>query len=468
MNALDLILVVVIVSFAVAGVRQGFLVSVVSFLGFGLGGLLGLLVVPHLLGSQSPSRGRALLALGGVLVLATLVQTLAAWLASILRRRLLWQPARRLDAAAGGLVGIVAVLGVIWLLGSVLLRADSSVPFASDARDSTVLSVVDDVMPGSPDRVFSAFGDLLDTTGFPKVFSDLTQERPAPVAAPDATVSRFPGVRLAAASTVKIIGTAGSCNRRIEGSGFVFAPQRVMTNAHVLAGVTDPRVYIGGLGRGYAAHVVAFDPKTDVAVLWVPGLRSWCQIRRSPIRTAMESRTIGSSRTVRVGSRGRATARSSWRRERHRANCPPICRTHPGWHWRRHSAPESTAGGSGSRYVIGDPRTTRRCSPESSPISVRYSSDRVRGGSGSASRSGRTRAVFCTTCLCGASVCSASSCHGRCESPWTPAAETNAEASARRRARENPLESGFPGSRHARARRERSVVRASRNSTTAY
>ena len=272
MNPVDLVVAVLIVSFAVAGLRQGFLVSIVSFLGFALGGLLGLLVIPHLLGSQTPGKARAAIALGGVLVIATAVQACAAWAASRLRRHLTWQPARRLDAAGGGVVGIVAVLAVTWLLGSVLLQADSSVPFASDARDSRLLAAVDRVMPGTPDEVFSAFGNLLDTTGFPQVFTDLGQERPAPVAAPDGTVSRYPGVRAAARSTVKIVGNADSCNRSIEGSGFVIAPQRVMTNAHVLAGVQDPKVYVDGSGRGYPARVVEFDPRTDLAVLWVPGL----------------------------------------------------------------------------------------------------------------------------------------------------------------------------------------------------
>jgi S1-C subfamily serine protease len=271
-NPVDIIVIVMVVSFAIAGLRQGFLVSIVSFLGFAVGGMVGLLLMPHLLGSQTPGKTRALLALGGVMVIAIGVQTLGAWAGAWLRRHLVWRPARRVDALAGGVVAAVAVLGVTWLLGSVLLRADSSVPFASDARDSRVLAAVDRVMPGTPDEVFSAFGNLIDTTGFPQVFTDLTQERSVPVAAPDGTVSRYPGVRLAASSTVKIVGTAGSCSRRIEGSGFVYAPHRVMTNAHVLAGVTDPKVYVDGVGRGYPARVVAFDPETDLAVLWVPGL----------------------------------------------------------------------------------------------------------------------------------------------------------------------------------------------------
>jgi S1-C subfamily serine protease len=292
-NPVDVVIVVMVLAFAVAGVRQGFLVSVVSFLGFGAGGLIGLLVIPHVLGSQSPSKVRALVALGGVLVIATLVQALAGWLAARWRRHLLWQPARTFDAVAGGVVSTIAVLAVAWLLGSILVRADASVPFASDARDSRLLAAVGDVMPGTPEQVFSAFGDLLDTTGFPQVFNDLTQERPAPVAAPDSAVGRLPGVRAAVASTVRIVGNADSCSRRIEGSGFLFAPHRVMTNAHVLAGVTDPKVYLEGVGRAFSATVVEFDPRTDVAVLWVPDLSAAPLSFAGPAAAGTDSAAIG-------------------------------------------------------------------------------------------------------------------------------------------------------------------------------
>ena len=71
-------------------------------------------------------------------------------------------------------------------------------------------------------------------------------------------------------SVVKITGIAPSCSRQIDGSGFVYARERVMTNAHVLAGVGHPKVYAEG--RVYAAHPVYIDEETDVAILDVPGL----------------------------------------------------------------------------------------------------------------------------------------------------------------------------------------------------
>ncbi len=269
---LDLVLIALVLGFAFAGFRQGFVVSVVSFAGFVLGGLVGLWLMPALLANEAPSGTRSLVALGGVVLLAVAVQALAGFLGSLLRSRITWQPARRVDSVGGAVVGTVAVLTAVWLLGGVLVRGDLNLPLADQARDSKVLAAVDRVMPGTPEEVFSAFGNLLDTTGFPEVFSDLNAERPAPVPAPDSAVAADPQVRAAAASTVKVAGDAFSCERRIEGSGFVFAPGRVMTNAHVVAGVDRPYVYVAGTGRGYRAHVVVFDPDHDIAVLWVPGL----------------------------------------------------------------------------------------------------------------------------------------------------------------------------------------------------
>jgi S1-C subfamily serine protease len=69
---------------------------------------------------------------------------------------------------------------------------------------------------------------------------------------------------------VQIRGVATSCSRQIDGSGFVYAPGRVMTNAHVLAGVSAP--VVTAEGEEYEATPVYVDPEVDVAVLAVPGL----------------------------------------------------------------------------------------------------------------------------------------------------------------------------------------------------
>jgi S1-C subfamily serine protease len=87
---------------------------------------------------------------------------------------------------------------------------------------------------------------------------------------PNAELRVRPAVVDVEPSVLKVTGVAQACRKRIEGSGFVYAPERVMTNAHVVAGVREPQVEVDGTSLD--ATVVLFDPARDVAVLAVEGL----------------------------------------------------------------------------------------------------------------------------------------------------------------------------------------------------
>ncbi|MEN3535740.1 trypsin-like peptidase domain-containing protein [Microbispora sp. ZYX-F-249] len=73
-------------------------------------------------------------------------------------------------------------------------------------------------------------------------------------------------------SVVRVSGRAPACFKRIEGTGFVYVPQRVVTAAHVVAGITRSLSVTTDDGEAFPARVVAFDPSVDVAVLYVPDL----------------------------------------------------------------------------------------------------------------------------------------------------------------------------------------------------
>ena len=88
--------------------------------------------------------------------------------------------------------------------------------------------------------------------------------------APTRRILASSGVRLARHSVVRVFGTA--CGLGVEGSGWVVAPDLVITNAHVVAGEADTRIQIDGVGPGHPARVLVFDPRNDIAVLQVPGL----------------------------------------------------------------------------------------------------------------------------------------------------------------------------------------------------
>jgi len=172
------------------------------------------------------------------------------------------------------------VLLIAWFIGSAVVNA----PFpavARQVRSSEVLRGVNDFMPPGALTMFSDFRHLLDKSPYTQVFGALGINGSANVPPPDKAVLAWPAVKMDRGSIVKITGEARTtCNRSLEGSGFVVSPQRVLTNAHVVAGMTNGP-YVGyGTGHVLQAKVVLFDWNTDVAILYVPGLRA------SPLRFA--------------------------------------------------------------------------------------------------------------------------------------------------------------------------------------
>lgn len=273
MNWLDVLLLVSAVSFAVSGYRQGFVVGTLGFAGFLAGGVVGLVAAPSLVGSVQPGLGQSVLAVGLVLLAATVGQVLFGWVGSLVRGRLTWRPARAFDNGLGAAVSVVAMLVIAWFLASAL--RPGPVPSLSRAiGDSAVISSVDEVMPDRARTLFSSFRRVLDDNGLPSVFSGLEPERIRPVPPPDGTITGTRAVRRAADSVVEVRGTAESCGRTLDGSGFVVSRERVLTNAHVVAGVDRPQVRVQGTDRTVAARVVLFDPRRDLAVLYAPGLRA--------------------------------------------------------------------------------------------------------------------------------------------------------------------------------------------------
>ncbi|OMI38577.1 MarP family serine protease [Streptomyces sparsogenes] len=277
MNVLDILLLLAAVWFAIVGYRQGFVVGVLSVVGFIGGGLAALYLLPVIWDGAteraSPGTLGAITAVVLVIVFASIGQAATTHLGNKLRRHITWSPARALDATGGALVNVIAMLLVAWLIGYNL--ASSSLPtVGKEVRDSKVLLGVSRVVPEEANRWFSDFRTVLAQNGFPQVFSPFANEPITSVPAPDPALARSPVATEAKQSIVKVVGTAPSCGKVLEGSGFVFARHRVMTNAHVVGGVDDPTVQIGGEGRRYDAKVVLYDWKRDVAVLDVPSLNA--------------------------------------------------------------------------------------------------------------------------------------------------------------------------------------------------
>ncbi|MCU1678819.1 MAG: serine protease [Frankiales bacterium] len=267
---LDIALVVAGVAFAVSGYRQGFLVGLLSFVGFLGGAVVGVLLAPSLVGLVTSSdRLVPLLGIMLVFLCASLGQVLTTWMAGMLRQRVTWRPAQRADAILGGVTSIVGFVLVAWLIGTAVAHSPLRA-LGSQVRHSAILTTVDDAMPTAAEGWFASFQRMFDRSGVPQVFGGLGLERIREVAAPDPAVLKTRAGQVAQQSTVRVVGAA-SCDRTVQGSGFPVAPQHIMTNAHVVAGVTHP-VVTTPTGKEYDATVVFYDPERDVAILNVPGL----------------------------------------------------------------------------------------------------------------------------------------------------------------------------------------------------
>ena len=270
MSIVDLILILLALLFAFSGFRQGLIVSAASFLGFFGGAVLGAQLsgpVADRVGGSSVTRVFAALVV--VLAGALLGQVLAGAVGRALRKRVTWEPVKMVDSVAGAVLSAAAVLLVAWMVATPLASSPFP-PVASQVRQSALVQAVNRAVPSSVRSVYDNLREAIDRRGLPDVLDPLTPTRSKEVSAPDGNLVSSPVVGKVEGSVVQIRGIAPSCSRQIDGSGFVYAPQRVMTNAHVLAGVAHP--VVTAEGREYEATPVYVDEETDIAVLAVPSL----------------------------------------------------------------------------------------------------------------------------------------------------------------------------------------------------
>lgn len=273
-TVLDVVLVLVLAAYAVGNYRTGLLAGAFSLLGFLGGGLLALWGLPGViarsdLAGGDPLRSGVVLVVG-VLIAAALGQALGSLVGLRLRSWVRLRPARALDSVLGAVAAVLVGATVIWLAAGAVIGAFPGT--TQTVSGSRVVQTIDKAMPTEAEGVLDGVYRALGNSDVPRVFTGVRSEPIRPVDPPSQEVTQGPGIEQAAASVVKVTGTATDCGRGRSGSGWVAAPRRVVTNAHVVAGVDHPSVQVAGTGRTYPATTVAFDPRRDVAVLAVPEL----------------------------------------------------------------------------------------------------------------------------------------------------------------------------------------------------
>ena len=270
MNIADLVVIAALVVFAWTGWRQGFVAGLLSFGGFLIGGLGAALLLPRFVAPLGvPGIAGAFLLGIAIIACAVLGQALASILGRYLRSGMTWRGARAIDSAGGAALNVVALVMVLWIVASAVgLLPD--VPVAREIRGSTLLTTIDRAVPDTARDLFSGLRRAVDASGLPRVFSGIGGYAGPEVPPPDQALLRDPAVRAVWPSLTKVRGVA--CNVSVTGSGFVYAPDRILTNAHVVAGVGEARVSVPGDPVPYVGTVVAIDSRIDLAVVYVPDL----------------------------------------------------------------------------------------------------------------------------------------------------------------------------------------------------
>jgi len=195
---------------------------------------------------------------------------------------------RAVDAVGGAVLSSFAVLLVAWALG-VAISGSRIGPVTPIVRESRVLAEVDRVLPMQAYQVLEAFNRVVGTSFFPRYLEPFAPEHIVSVNPADPKIKTDPDVVRAAEAVLKIHGN-NDCGRGVEGTGFLIRDDRVMTNAHVVAGVDDPEVLVGD--DPVDARVVYYNSDLDVAVLAI------AQLDRQPLALAPEPAAEGDNNAI--------------------------------------------------------------------------------------------------------------------------------------------------------------------------
>ena len=260
MNFIDVLIVILVIAVAARGVAAGFLRQAGSLGGFLLGLIIGAAIAVPIGSAFSPGSGRTLVVLlvffGVAFTIGGIGETLGLGLSGVAEKYKLGV----LDGILGAAFGVVVALVSVWILAATFAQ-NAGPSLAAEIQGSQVLQALDRALPPAPE-VVARLERYLGGGSFPEVFAGLEPAPAPPVTGPDAAAVNA-AAAAGRAATVRVEGLG--CGGLLEGSGFVVGHDLVATNAHVVAGISNP-VVVDANGSHYA-QVVVYDPNLDFAVL---------------------------------------------------------------------------------------------------------------------------------------------------------------------------------------------------------
>lgn len=261
---IDIIIVLLVIGSIWRGYQIGFIRQLSSTIGFivGLypGSILASAAMAHVSGP-----GRPLVGLSVLLSVCFVFMTLGEIIAFKIKYGVQNDAIQHVDNGLGSVISVITILFGVWLASALFQLAPAS-SLQTSIKDSHIIGSLSSRLPPAS-QILSSLNKLIDPNGSPQVFAGREPSPSAVYALPSAQANASMLERVKP-SVVKIEGLG--CGGIVDGSGWVLSPDHVVTNAHVVAGVRNPKVTDGG--GTHNTSVVMFDPNNDLAVLKTSGL----------------------------------------------------------------------------------------------------------------------------------------------------------------------------------------------------
>ena len=268
-NWLDVVICVVLLTVFIFGLRRGFLLTLGDMLGLVLGAVAAFFAIPWVSTFAANPWWRVGLMIAATVVLLALGQALGRAIATKIRRVMNVDFIRAADRLAGGVLSVfisAAIIGALAFTTSSMGMPGLSLQIGQSKMIAAIRSA-------TPDAVTQAISNARSTLVAETIPEFLEPFAPPVPPAEEADWQASEAQLAAAASTAKVSGTAVECGVNLTGSGFVAAPGLVMTNAHVVAGLSSATVEVGK-DEVHRGRVVYFDTDKDIALLRVEDLQA--------------------------------------------------------------------------------------------------------------------------------------------------------------------------------------------------
>ncbi|RPF23188.1 MarP family serine protease [Myceligenerans xiligouense] len=267
MTPVDIVLLLILLFALSAGLSRGLLATLGGLVGLVVGGLAAFWAVPAVNDLLPTSEWRGPVSVAVAILLPVLGASLGSGLGHGLRRGVDRTPLRPLERLLGGVANVLVAALALAFVGNAI-SATGTPGVASAISSSTVLRTIENATPPAVGRPLAEMRAMVLDDGLPRL-NLLIVPRQAPVA--PAVDLDDADLEASARSVARISGIAYACGKSSTGSGFVVAPDRVVTNAHVVAGVDRPVVELPD-SPAREGRVVYFDPVDDLAVIAVDAL----------------------------------------------------------------------------------------------------------------------------------------------------------------------------------------------------